>query len=79
VLCDCIKMYIFVTRFLARERVTKESEKFKFIILHRFSNYQFLSSKKDPTLPSPCTDNSRGSAATNNTCNLQALGSLVQI
>jgi len=43
-------MYIFVTRFLARERVTKESEKFKFIILHRFSNYQFLSSKKDPTL-----------------------------
>jgi len=27
-----------------------------------------LSSKKDPSLPSPRTDNSRGSTATNNTC-----------
>jgi len=58
----------FVVRFLARERVTKESEKLQFIILHRFSNYPFLSSKKDPSLPSPHTDNSRGSTAASNTC-----------
>jgi len=69
---------IFVTLFLARERVTKESEKLEFIILHRFSNYPFLSSKKDPSLPSPCTDNSRDSTATNNTCSPQALGSPIQ-
>jgi len=38
-----------------------------------------LSSEKDPSLPSPRTDNSRDSTAINNTCNVQALGSLVQI
>jgi len=38
----------YVARFLARERVTKESERLLFIILHRFSNYPVLSSKKTP-------------------------------
>jgi len=51
-----------------RRSTGSELEKLWFIILHRFSNYPFLSSKEDLSLPSPRTDNSRDSTATNNTC-----------